>query len=101
MQSKSEVSKFLPSPGSVFIERFTLWTTSAPSSEPGASVAMVTSLGKSDGESAAVFLALGNEIEQLERKVRASQGATGSWTSIWNQLFISADEESCWSCVWE
>lgn len=29
---------------------------------PGASAAMVTSLGKSDGESADVFLALGNEI---------------------------------------
>lgn len=57
-----EVSKFLPSPGNVSVERFTPWTTSAPSSEPGASVAMATSLGKSYGESADVFLALGNEI---------------------------------------
>lgn len=57
-----EVSKFLPSPSNVFLERLTPWTTSTPSSEPGASVAMVTSLGKSYGESADVFLALGNEI---------------------------------------
>lgn len=57
-----EVSKFLPSPGSVLVERFTPWTTFAPSSEPGASVAMATSLGKSYGESADVFLALSNEI---------------------------------------
>lgn len=35
---------------------------SVPSSEPGASVAMVTYLEKSYGESADVFLALGNEI---------------------------------------
>lgn len=58
----AEVSNFLPSPGSIFAERFTSWTTSAPSSEPGASVAMVTYLEKSYGESAGVFLASGNEI---------------------------------------
>ena len=57
-----ENSKFLPSPGNVFIEIFTPWTTSSPSSKTGASVAMVTSLGKSYGESTDVFVALGNEI---------------------------------------
>lgn len=46
-------------------------------SELGASVAMVTRWGKSSGKSAAVFLALGNDMEQLERKVRGSQGPQG------------------------
>lgn len=69
-----EVSKFLPSPSNVFVERFTPWTTSAPSSVPGASVAMVTSLGKSYGESAGVFLALDNEILTAGNKGESQPG---------------------------
>lgn len=59
------------------VEGLTPWSTSPGSSEPGASVAMVTWWGKSSGESAAVFLALGNEMEQLEGKVSGSQGPQG------------------------
>lgn len=38
---------------------------------------METWWGKASGEREAVFLALGNEMEQLERKVRGSQGPQG------------------------
>lgn len=33
--------------------------------------------------------------------MRASQGATGSWTAVWDQLLGSAGGDCWWGCVWD